>query len=38
MQGLNYWKQFESSGKVEDYLSFVSHEREVAANNIGQVE
>ena len=23
-----YWKQFESSGKVEDYLSFVSSARQ----------
>ncbi|MCI8543854.1 MAG: hypothetical protein HFH95_11165 [Lachnospiraceae bacterium] len=23
-----YWKQFESSGKVEDYLSFVSNVRQ----------
>ncbi len=22
MQTLNYWKQFESTGKVEDYLSY----------------
>ena len=28
-----YWKQFESSGKVEDYLNFVSHERDMAAGN-----
>jgi hypothetical protein len=24
---MEYWKQFESSGKIEDYLSFVSCER-----------
>ena len=22
MQDLNYWKQFESTGKIEDYLSY----------------
>ena len=25
-----YWKQFENSGKVEDYLSFVSNYRQEA--------
>ena len=25
---LKYWKQFETSGKIEDYLSFVSGERQ----------
>lgn len=24
MQTLNYWKQFESTGKIEDYLSYKS--------------
>lgn len=24
MQSLNYWKQFESTGKIEDYLSYKS--------------
>ena len=24
MQTLNYWKQFEHTGRVEDYLSYVS--------------
>ena len=24
MQSLSYWKQFESTGKVEDYLSYSS--------------
>ena len=27
-----YWKQFESSGRVEDYLSFASHNRQDEAN------
>ena len=22
MQNLNYWKQFENTGKIEDYLSY----------------
>ncbi len=26
MQTLNYWKQFEHTGKVEDYLSYVAKE------------
>ena len=25
---LKYWKQFEISGKIEDYLSFISGERQ----------
>ena len=25
MQTLNYWKQFEHTGKVEDYLSYKSY-------------
>ena len=24
MESLNYWKQFEHTGRVEDYLSYVS--------------
>ena len=28
MQGLNYWKQFEHTGRVEDYLSYLSSGRE----------
>ena len=24
MQDLNYWKQFESTGKIEDYLNYCS--------------
>ena len=27
---LKYWKQFESSGKIEDYLAFVSSVRREA--------
>lgn len=27
MQALDYWKQFADSGKVEDYLSYVSNDR-----------
>ena len=33
-----YWKQFESSGKVEDYLSFVSHIRDISDGEGSQVE
>lgn len=25
---LEYWKQFENSGRIEDYLSFVAGERQ----------
>ena len=25
MQDLNYWKQFESTGKIQDYLSYCAH-------------
>lgn len=37
---LKYWKQFENSGKIEDYLNFVSStrqetEREKTAKEIG---
>ncbi|MBQ4537377.1 MAG: hypothetical protein II994_07135 [Lachnospiraceae bacterium] len=24
MQSINYWKQFENTGKIEDYLSYKS--------------
>lgn len=27
MQALDYWKQFADSGKVEDYLSYVSNDK-----------
>lgn len=27
MQTLNYWKQFSSTGRVEDYLSYVRQDR-----------
>lgn len=34
-----YWKQFESSGKIEDYLNFVSHRSDTAAQmNQNQME
>lgn len=29
MQALNYWKQFEHTGSVEDYLSYLSSEKEI---------
>ena len=25
---LEYWKQFENSGRIEDYLSFVAYDRQ----------
>ena len=28
MQNLSYWKQFESTGKVEDYLTYRCSDRE----------
>ncbi len=28
MQTLNYWKQFEKSGKIEDYLTYVKNQEE----------
>lgn len=28
MQNINYWKQFENTGKIEDYLSYKSCRRE----------
>lgn len=44
MQNLNYWKQFESTGKIEDYLSYRScfseNERQLQnpiANATGQL-
>ncbi len=32
METLNYWKQFEHTGRVEDYLSYVS-----GANDLKQI-
>jgi hypothetical protein len=26
MQTLNYWKQFESTGKIQDYLSYKAYD------------
>ena len=28
-----YWKQFEASGRIEDYLTFVSKREEAGATN-----
>ncbi len=28
MQSINYWKQFENTGKIEDYLNYRSHREE----------
>lgn len=33
-----YWKQFENSGKIEDYLSFVSSLRRDGAERTGTDE
>ena len=44
MSDLNYWKQFESTGKVEDYLSYRSCFSEgeklqgTVAKTMGQLE
>ena len=37
MQTLNYWKQFEHTGRVEDYLSYVS-DNEVVRRIAGACE
>lgn len=28
MQNINYWQQFEHTGKIEDYLNYKSYRRE----------
>ena len=33
-----YWKQFENSGKIEDYLSFVSSTKQEESAKTGQME
>ena len=33
-----YWKQFENSGKIEDYLSFVSSARQEATDKTEQMK
>ncbi len=33
MSIINYWKQFETTGKVEDYLSYASN-REVVSGTV----
>lgn len=32
MQNINYWKQFENTGKIEDYLNYRSHTAEPGEN------
>lgn len=32
---MKYWERFENSGRVEDYLAFVSEERQGQAQNAG---
>lgn len=34
MSIVNYWKQFENTGKVEDYLAYASN-REEASETVG---
>ncbi len=35
MQTLNYWKQFESTGKIEDYLSYKASDSQRPATESG---
>ncbi len=28
MRSINYWKQFESTGKIQDYLAYSTHREE----------
>jgi len=34
MQTINYWKQFEHTGKVEDYLSYVSGKEDTFSQTV----
>ncbi|MCR5755694.1 MAG: hypothetical protein K6G30_12895 [Acetatifactor sp.] len=38
MQTLNYWKQFENTGKVEDYLSYAFAQQNRAEEVLKQEE
>lgn len=38
MQTLNYWKQFEHTGRVEDYLSYVAKENVASSEKTGASE
>lgn len=35
---LKYWKKFENSGRIEDYLSFLSCERQERTAGTGRLE
>ncbi len=35
---LKYWKQFESSGKIEDYLTFAAYHTDARENGTKQVK
>lgn len=35
MQTLNYWKQFESTGKIEDYLSYKASDSQRSTTDSG---
>ncbi len=35
---LKYWKQFESSGRVEDYLTFAAYNTEARGNDEKRVK
>jgi hypothetical protein len=34
MQTLNYWKQFENTGKIEDYLSYKASDSQQSGERI----
>jgi len=36
MQTLNYWKQFENTGKIEDYLSYKNSYNAVCGSATGE--
>lgn len=35
MQTMNYWKQFESTGKIEDYLSYKTNDSQRSVTDKG---
>ena len=38
MHSINYWKQFESTGKIEDYLNYSSHRDEMRDGAASETE
>lgn len=38
MHSINYWKQFESTGKIEDYLNYNSHRGDTGDGGVSGVE